>query len=164
MDKLAAVTELTDAGRDELGGLVRGHRNEQRYVLRARIVPLAAQGLASKVIAAQLGCRRATVSMWRLRLAEERMAGLRDRPRSGQPRKCDQTTDQRLLAKLDEPPPQGHAQWSGTLLAAAVGDVPADQVRRILRRLKINLSQTRSWCINTNPEFAAKASNIVTLS
>ena len=64
---------------------------------------------------------------------------------------------------LDEPPPQGHATWTGSLLAAALGDVPADQVWAILRRYGIQLQRRRSWCISTDPEFAPKAADIVGL-
>lgn len=163
MGREAAVIELTEAERDELESWLRSPRTQQRYVLRARIVLAAAGGDSSKDIATQLGVRRATVSAWRVRFAAERLAGLQDRPRPGQPRKYDATTDQRVLAKLDEPPPAGYSHWTGTLIASALGDVPQDQVRRILRRLQISLWQTRSWCISTDPDFTAKASDIVGL-
>jgi len=163
MGKQAAVIELSAEERGTLESWVRSPSSEHRYVVRARIVLLAAGGAASKDIAERLSIRRATVSRWRTRFAAQRMEGLRDRPRSGKPRKYDETTDQRVLAQLDEPAPPGHSGWTGTLLAAALGDVPADQVRRILRRLRISLHQTKSWCESTDPDFAAKASDIVGL-
>jgi transposase len=143
--------------------LVRCGTTEQRYVLRAQIVLAAADGEASDHIARRLGMRRATVSKWRTRFARHGLAGLDDEPRSGQPRKYDEQTDRRVLALLDQPPPAGYARWSGTLLAAALGDVPADQVWRILRRLNISLQQTKSWCLSTDPDFTAKAVDIVAL-
>lgn len=163
MGKQATVIELTDAQRDELMRWVNADSTQQRYVLRARIVLAAAQGETSACIAAQLGTRRATVSKWRTRFASHGLPGLQDAPRPGQPRKYDDATDRRILAKLDEPPPDGYAHWTGALLADALGDVPADQVWRILRRLNISLSQTKSWCISTDPDFASKASDIVGL-
>jgi transposase len=64
---------------------------------------------------------------------------------------------------LDQPPPDGYAQWNGRLLAEALGDVSADQVWRILRRRQIQLQRRRSWCISTDPEFGPKAADVVGL-
>lgn len=163
MGKEAAVIELSAQERETLESCVRSPSSEHRYVVRARIVLLAADSAASNDIAKRLSIRRATASRWRTRFAAQRMDGLHDRPRCGKHRKYDETTDQRVLALLDETPPDGHSRWSGTLLAQSLGDVPADQVRRILRRLRICLHQTKSWCESTDPEFAAKASDIVGL-
>ena len=52
---------------------------------------------------------------------------------------------------------------SAIRLSDALRDVPADEVRRILRRLRISLHQTKSWCESTDPDFAAKAGDIVGL-
>jgi transposase len=161
--KQATVIELTESERAELERWLRCGTTEQRYVLRAHIVLAAAAGEPSDHIATRLGLRRARVCKWRTRFARDGLAGLDDEPRSGQPRKYDERTDQRVLALLDEPPPAGYARWSGTLLAAALGDVPADQVWRILRRLNISLQQTKSWCLSTDPDFTAKAVDIVGL-
>jgi hypothetical protein len=35
----------------------------------------------------------------------------------------DSATGRRILALLDEPPPNGYARWTGPLLAEALGDV-----------------------------------------
>jgi hypothetical protein len=55
-------------------------------VLRAKMILLAAEGLANDVIADRLDTRREVVSMWRKRFFEERLAGLDDRQRPGRPR------------------------------------------------------------------------------
>ena len=54
--------------------------------MRARMVLLAAEGLANDLIAARLDTRREVVSMWRKRFFEERLAGLDERSRPGRPR------------------------------------------------------------------------------
>src|SRR3954468_5432039 len=68
-----------------------------------------------------------------------------------------------VLALLDAPPPEGYAQWNGSLLAAALGDVSADHVWRVLRQHGIQLQRRRSWCIPTHPEFGPKAADVVGL-
>jgi hypothetical protein len=49
-------------------------------------------------------------------------------PRPGKPRTYDGETEARVLVLLDQPAPDGYAQWNGPLLAEALGDVSADQV------------------------------------
>jgi len=54
-------------------------------VVRAKMILLAAEGLANDQIAARLDTRREVVSLWRKRFFEERLAGLEERPRPGRP-------------------------------------------------------------------------------
>ena len=55
-------------------------------VVRAKMILLAAEGLANDRIAARLGTRREVVSMWRKRFFDQRLAGLEERSRPGRPR------------------------------------------------------------------------------
>lgn len=157
------MIELSEEERRTLKSWVRSPSTEQRYVVRARIVLAAAEGRENRCIARSLGVRPATVCKWRTRFAAQRSSGLADSPRPGRGRRYNATTDQRILAQLDESPPPGHSHWTGTLLARVLGDIPADQVRRILRRLGICLHQVKSWCLSNDPDFASKASDIVGL-
>lgn len=163
MAKPPTPLTLSAQEQDTLERWVRSHKTERRLVERARIVLLAARGQATGEIARQLATPAARVSKWRVRFARQRLAGLADQSRSGKPPRYDQTTRQRILDKLDEPPPQGHATWSGALLAEALGDVSSHQVWRVLRRQGISLRRRRSWCISTDPQFARKAADIVGL-
>ena len=72
-------------------------------------------------------------------------------------------TERRVLRLLDQPAPEGYAQWNGPLLAETLGDVSTDHVRRILRKHQIQLQRRRSWCISTDPEFGPKAADVVGL-
>lgn len=159
----ATSISLTDEDRTALEGWLRRPTTEQRLVLRARMIMLLDQGKSNAAIGRTLGVRAATVSRWRTRFAERGVEGLYDGARSGPPQKYTGETVQRVLVLLDEPPPKGYAQWNGRLLAEALGDVSADQVWRILREHKISLQRQRSWCVSTDPEFAAKAADVVGL-
>jgi transposase len=75
----------------------------------------------------------------------------------------DETTERRILAQLDQPPPDGYTTWTGGLVAKALGDVPALQVWRVLQKHGIHLQRRRSWCVSTDPQFAQKAADIVAL-
>ena len=154
---------LTDEERNQLESWVRKSTTEQRIVQRARIVLESAGGKASKEIALMLKLRAATVSKWRTRFYRKGLAGLGDAPRPGKTAKYDATTEKRILAQLDAPPPAGYATWTGRLVAQALGDVSAHHIWRVLRRHGIHLQRRHSWCVSTDPEFTQKAADIVGL-
>lgn len=160
---VATPIELTDDERGALETWGRRTTTEQRMVQRARIVLEAAAGKTTKEVAALLQVRPATVSKWRTRFARDRVVGLADAPRPGKPTKYDESTERRILAQLDQPPPDGYTTWTGRLVAKALGDVPALQVWRVLQKYGIHLQRRRSWCVSTDPQFAQKAADIVGL-
>jgi transposase len=163
MRKPATPIVLSEAEQATLRSWLRAGTSEQRMVERARIVLAAADGIGTNEIARQLLTRPARVSKWRTRFARDRLVGLVDAPRPGAAARYDESTERRILAALDQTPPGGHATWTGTLLAATLGDVSSDQVWRTLRRHGISLRRRRSWCLSTDPAFAAKAADIVGL-
>jgi transposase len=63
----------------------RKYTSPYRDVIRAKIVLLAAQGLANNVIASRLDTPRQIVSKWRKRFALARLPGLEEQPRGGRP-------------------------------------------------------------------------------
>jgi transposase len=135
----------------------------QRDLKRAQIVLLAAAGRSTRSIAKAVGVQPRIVSLWRHRYAEQGLEGLEDKPRPGKKPIYTKATDRRILALLDKPPPDGFARWSGPLLAAALGDVDVQYVWRFLRHHKIDLAARKSWCESNDPDFAAKAADIVGL-
>ena len=132
-------------------------------MLRARIVLLAGEGRSTRSIAKLVGAMPRTVSLWRGRYSREGLAGLIEKPRPGPPAKYGVQTGKRILAVLDGPPPAGFARWTGGLIAAELGDVHVQQVWRVLRAQKIDLVARKSWCESKDPEFVAKAAEVVGL-
>ena len=65
---------LTEEERAELEGLARSTKTEYRLRQRARIVLLAAGGMASRAIGREVGCTTGTASKWRVRYARDRLA------------------------------------------------------------------------------------------
>jgi transposase len=163
MSRSPAQVHLTADEEATLRAWTRKTTTEQRLVERAKIILLSHEGWTVEKIAQQLDTRPARVSKWRQRFVRDRLCALSDAPRPGKPHKYDQKTEKRVLALLDEPAPDGFAQWNGSLIAQTLGDVSADQVWRILRRRGIQLQRRRSWCITTDPEFGPKAADIVGL-
>jgi transposase len=163
MARNAAAVTLTDEERATLSGWIRAGTTEQRLVLRAQIILAAADDQQTQAIAARLGQRPATVSKWRGRFAAQGLAGLQDEPRTGRPRRYAEADELRLLALLDQEPPARYGHWNGRLLARALGNVSVHYVWQVLRRYGISLRQRHSWCVSTDPEFAAKAADITAL-
>ncbi len=159
----ATPIRLDPETRATLESWVRASKSEQRMVRRARIVLLAADGMASRAIAREVGVMPGIASVWRTRFAASGIDGLEDKPRPGAKRVYTDDTDKRILAMLDQPVPQGRSRWDGKLLAEALGDVDINYVRRFLRKQKIDLAGRKSWCESTDPEFAAKAADVVGL-
>jgi transposase len=146
----------------ELERLSRSRSGEVRLAERARIVLACLRGQRNDEVAREIGVRPNTVGQWRRRFAESGVAGLRDAPRPGKPAKYGVALRDRLLAQLELPPPAGMASWDGGSLAMALG-VSDDAVWRALRREGIQLQRHRSWCVSTDPEFAAKAADVIAL-
>ena len=67
---------LASDERIALEGLANSRRSEARMRDRARIVLLAADGLASRAIGRAVGCTPGTASKWRVRRAKYWLAGL----------------------------------------------------------------------------------------
>src|ERR1700730_10658443 len=58
---------LTEAERTELEALARSTKTEYRLRQRARIVLVAAEGVASRAIGREVGCTTGTAAKWRVR-------------------------------------------------------------------------------------------------
>ena len=163
MARHAPRIELTDEERRVLQALIRSRQTAQGQITRMKIVVLAAAGKTNEQTAADLGVGLSTVGKWRGRFASKGLAGLRDLPRSGKPPVYDRKEFQsRVLRALEQPPPKGQATWDGPSLARGL-EASAHAVWRVLRREGICLRRQRSWCVSTDPEFAAKAADIVGL-
>jgi len=163
MARKATPVRVSEEDRKTLESWVKAASTQQRFVLRARIILAAASGQPTQVIAEQEQIRPGTVSKWRMRFAERGLAGLQDAARPGAKRRYDESTTRRILDTLDEPPPSGYATWTGRSVAEVLGDVSEHHVWRVLRRYRIHLQRRRSWCVSTDPQFAAKAADIVGL-
>ena len=162
MARVAVVLICTAEQRAELAALARSRTEEARLVERAKIILACLDGKRNDAVGRELGVRPNTVGLWRKRFAASGLAGLRDRARPGKTPKYGADLRLRVLRQLELPPPKGVASWDGALVAAALG-VSDDAVWRVLRREGVQLRRRRSWCISTDPQFAAKAADIIGL-
>ena len=162
MARVAIALSCTAEVMGELERLSRSRSGEVRLAERARIVLACLQGRRNDEVAREIGVRPNTVGQWRRRFAAHGIAGLRDEPRSGKPAKYGAELRDRILKQLELPPPAGMASWDGGALARTLG-VSDHAVWRVLRKQGIQLQRHRSWCVSTDPEFAAKAADVIGL-
>lgn len=135
---------------------------EARLVKRAKIIIGCLEGKPVSHIARDLKIRPNTVINWRNRFEEKGIDGLYDLPRSGKPSRYGDDFRNQVLAVLEEPPPEGQAVWDGPAVAEHLKS-SVHAVWRVLRREGICLARQRSWCVSTDPEFSAKAADIIGL-
>jgi len=163
---------LGDNQRAELESLSRRATAPFRLVVRARIVLLAAGGLANCAIAERLGICEDTARKWRRRYCEQGIGGLTDAPRPGRPRVFPATVAAGVKALACEMPAASGtplARWSCPELArhaAASGIAPPPSpstVRRWLADDALKPWQHRSWIFPRDPHFAIKAARVLDL-
>lgn len=131
-------------------------------VQRARIILGCLRGESIQNIATKLSTSTSTVIRWKNRFLEKGLSGLRDHERSGRPSKYNDDFKKAVLEKLEQEPPEGYGHWDGVILSKELG-VSKDAVWRLLREHRISLARKRSWCVSTDPNFAAKAADVVGL-
>ncbi|MGW2378266.1 IS630 family transposase [Kitasatospora sp. NPDC001683] len=163
---------MTASERKRLKKVAWGHRSEYRARVRAHIVLLAARGWANARIARQVGVHLDTVRSWRGRFAEQRLAGLADRRRSGRPSAFTPLQRAQVTALACQLPSESGvplARWSAPELAREATErgiatfVSASTIRRWLRADALKPCQYRSWIFITDPLFRPKAQRVLDL-
>jgi transposase len=147
---VAAPIVLDDKARSELERRVRASTSAQRDVKRARIVLLAAEGVASRRISEMVGMHESHVAMWRQRFLAHGVDGLVDAPRSGAPRRYghDDWIKIAALASTAKDPDDPVATWTYQELADTLRDdvgISRSQLWRILDDLDIKPHKVQGW-------------------
>ncbi len=162
MPKRAPILTCDEEQRKVIESLVASRTEEARLVERAKMIKGCLDGKPMVQIAREIGVRPNTVIEWRKRFAKLGVVGLKDRPRSGKPVAYGAEFRKQVLELLEKLPPRGQACWDGVSVAKQL-NVSDDAVWRLLRKEGICLSRQRSWCVSTDPEFVAKAADVVGL-
>lgn len=162
MSRKAVFLNCTEEEKSLLEKWSNGGKVEKRLNDRAKIILSCISGKRNIEVAAELNVSRFTVAKWRTRFAEKGMAGLVDNPRSGKPKRYDESLRNKILQILEQPPPPGQSTWDGKSLAVATKSSD-DAVWRILRKEGIQLQRCRSWCVSTDKEFSKKSADIIGL-
>ena len=149
-------------GAGDAGGLGALGKTEHR-LWSARDRAPRRRRLGRRAIAREVGCARGVVSRRRVRFAKDRLAGPRT-TRLGETEDLWRGRWSAHSGDADRPPPAGLLR-AGTapLLGQALADVSDQYIWRFLRAQQIDLPGRKSWCVSPDPDFAAKAADIVGL-
>lgn len=163
MNHAAAALELAEGQRLVLETLAKSTTAPHRDVLRARVLLMAADGVANTRTASEVGVSVVTVRAWRERFAAEGLVKFAQ-VRKGRGRKASvpaAKVDEIVRLTLHEKP-AGETHWSCRSMAKAVGVSPAT-VQRIwsARGLKPHLVAT--FKLSNDKRFEEKLVDVVGL-
>jgi transposase len=153
---------LDPATRAELERLQRSSSAPAGLSRRARVILLMADLLSNAEIARMTGYNVVQVSRLRRRFAEEGLAGLEDRPRSGRPPSISERTRAKIVALTLKNPGQGRTHWSTRELASEVG-VSHTTVHRLWQAHDLKPHQIETFKFTTDPDAEEKIYDVVGL-
>lgn len=148
--------------RAELERLQRSPSVPAGLARRARVVLLMADDISGTEIARMTGYTVVQVSRLRRRFAEERLAGIKDKPRSGRPMRINARKRAQVVAMTLKPPPAGVTHWSSRDLATEVG-VSHSTVHRIWRAHDLQPHRIETFKFSTDPNAEEKIHDVVGL-
>jgi transposase len=154
--------ELAAADRGELERVQRSSSSPAGLSRRARAVLLMAEEIAGTEVARLTGYTPIQVSRIRRRFAEEGLAGLMDRPRSGRPPRLSEAKGARIVALTLKAPPKGLTHWSTREIAERVG-VSHATVHRIWKAHALQPHRVETFKFTTDPDAEAKIRDVVGL-
>ena len=148
--------------REALEALLRSPTTAQSLAHRAKIILLTAAGQTPDEVSESLKTSVRAVYRWRKRFKDQGFAGLKDRPRPGQPKKISLETVKEVLRLTVECIPREATHWSIRLMAKAAG-VTAWQVQQIWKAADLKPHRLQTFKISNDPEFADKVIDVVGL-
>ena len=154
---------MSDGQRDALGVLARSQRAAHREVQRARVLLMAADGVANNAIAQSVSVTPTTVRAWRSRFESEGLAKL-GRVRAGRGRKpvIPQSKIDEIVDLTRNSKPEGHTHWSVRTMAKKV-DVSPAQVQRIWAARGLKPHRVDAFKLSNDPRFEEKLIDVVGL-
>jgi transposase len=164
------LRELSEHERQELERAVRARNTPKSLDLRARIILAAVKCEHDYEIAYRLGCDHRTVRKWIGRFNAQGLAGLRDAPRPGQPRRYGPEVRLEVVALLSRDPrgvlgakAQGRSSWTLQLLSEALLAtgythrlIPVSVLHAWLHEADVRFKQAKRWLHSTDPQFEPK--------
>jgi transposase len=153
---------LSPEERAELERLRRASGSPAGLNRRARAVLLMADELSGIDVARRTGYTPVQASRIRRRFAEERLAGLDDRPRSRRPREVKQRKIAQVIALTLKRPPRGLPHWSARELADRTG-LSHSTVHRIWQEHSLKPHRVETFQFSTDPEAEEKTRDVVGL-
>ncbi len=159
----AEAIVLTADERVELEQITQSRTLPAGDVFRARLILLLADGLRYRTIQERLDTTAPTISRWKERFLQERVAGLLEIRHPGQkPSVITPTLQATVLDATRRKPKDGSTHWSCRKLAAQLG-VSKDSVQRLWQRAGLKPHRLERYMASNDPELERKAADIIGL-
>jgi len=127
-----------------------------------RIVLMLDEGLSYHDVQEKLDTTAPTISLWKKRYRQEGIVGLATF-HPGQPaKKLTTQLRARILAKTQQPPPDGATHWSLRKMAAVM-HVGKDLIRQVWQEADLKPHRLDRYMASDDPQFEQKAADIIGL-
>ena len=142
--------KLNSSDREQLSNLLNKGNTHVRTILRAQILLSTDRGASDREIVRVLGVERTRVWRVRQRYLEGGLErAIYEQPRSGRPRKYDETVEAEIIANACTQPPLGQQRWTLALLKEVVqrqcqlSQLSDKTVGRVLKKHVLNLGASK---------------------
>lgn len=160
---MATQLDLSAEERQELEQITQSRMLPAGDVMRARMILLLHEGVPYREIQKRLDTTAPTISRWKQRFLELRIAGLAEERHPGQaPSVRTPKLAARILAAIQDGPRDGSTHWSCRKLAARFG-VSKDTVQRILTQAEVRPHRLERYMASDDPDFETKAADVIGL-
>jgi transposase len=157
-----AALILEPEEREYLERQVRRRRVARSMSERCRIILRCADGIPSKVVAAELGVHEHRVGKWRRRFLKDRVEGLLDEARPGRPRSIDDDQVAAVIERTLRSIPADATHWSIRSMAGATG-FSHTTIRRMWAAFGLQPHRSETFKLSSDPLFVDKVRDIVGL-
>lgn len=154
--------ELSTEERTQLESIAASRSLPHGLVRRAQMVLWTESGMTNRDVARRLKVSQPTVSFWRGRFGERRVAGLHDELKPGRPRTHSDERLARLLKTALAEQPKSGTHWSVRGLERRTG-ISKSAVQRYLNFFGVQPYRARSFKLSSDPFFVEKVRDIVGL-
>lgn len=121
-----------------------------------------ADGWSYRDIERRYGASAPTLSLWKHRFEENRVARLQGQHKGGRPRTATPAVQARVIKRVQQNPPDGSTHWSCRKLAADLG-TDKSTAQRILAQAKLQPHRLERYLASNDPNFEDKAADIIGL-
>jgi len=159
----AEAITLTADERAELEQMTQSRTLPAGDVFRARLVLMLADGVPYRTIQERLDTTAPTISRWRLRFVEQRIAGLLEIRHPGQkPSVITPALQAKVLEASRRKPADGSTHWSCRKMAQHL-KISKDTVQRIWHKAGLKPHRLERYMASDDPDFERKAADIIGL-
>jgi len=153
---------LSTEDRQQLASVAGSRSLPHGLVIRARIVLMAADGLANATIAEKLGFSQQSVCLWRKRYLEQGIEGLHDELKPGRPRTISDERVATLVRKTLKSKPKEATHWTIRSIARETR-ISRMTVHRIWQAFGLQPHRQKHFKLSSDPFFVEKVRDIVGL-